>query len=161
MKLYEIKDKYRYNLERYDDAETQADLDGIALELTALEGALDEKAEACCGALANLRAETSAIEAEIERLERKKALAQNREKSLENYIGRCIGQGNKWKNGIHSVSWRKSERVQILDKDAVPGAYLREKLSYEPDLIAIKKDLECGADLPWATIEKRQNINIK
>lgn len=161
MKLYEIAEKYRYNLARYEDAETQAELDSIGLELTALEGDKSEKLEACCSALWNLRAETYAIKAEIERLHRLKVIAENREQGLEQYIARCVGAGERWKGKLHSISWRKSERVQILDREAVPGAYLREKLSYEPDLVAIKKDLECGADLPWAKIETRQNVQIK
>lgn len=161
MKLYEIAEKYRYNLARYEEAETQTELDSIALELIALEGEKSEKLSACCGALKGLRAETEAIATEIERLERLREIAEKREQALETYIANCVGVGESWKDALHKISWRKSERVKILDKEAVPGAYLREKLSYEPDLISIKKDLECGADLPWAVIEKRDNVQIK
>jgi hypothetical protein len=91
----------------------------------------------------------------------KQGAMENKIRHFESYIAHCLGEGNKWGNGLFNISWRASESVNVTDLTEIPANYLREKLSYEPDKDLIKKDLSIGAEIPGVEIVKKMNIQIK
>lgn len=107
--------------------------------------------------IAAIKAEIAAIKAEIDNLtERKKALESKTEHSKQRY--QQYLNGEKFKTGRLSVSYRKSESVEITDPDEVPDAYQRTKVIFEPDKASIKDALKSGHEVPGARlVEKDQH----
>jgi hypothetical protein len=161
MRLYEIVIDLETLLEAYNATEDDTERQAIADKIAALEISQDEKLNGCCKWLQKLRAESKAIKEETNRLMVKQGIKDNEIRRFENYISRCLGEGNKWDNGIFRISWRESQSVQVTDPSLIPGNYLRENLSYEPDKVLIKKDLEIGADIPGVELVKKQSIQIR
>lgn len=59
------------------------------------------------------------------------------------------------------LSLRKSQAVDVTDKDLIPQDYLRVKTVIEPDKNAIKTALKQGQDVPGAALIDRQSLQIK
>lgn len=161
MRLYEIVTDLETLFEAYNFTEDDTERQAIADKIAALEISQDEKLNGCCKWLQKLRAESKAINEEKNRLMVKQGIKDNEIRRFENYISRCLGEGNKWSNGLFKISWRSSESVQVTDPSLIPVNYLRENLSYEPDKVLIKKDLEIGAEIPGVELVKKQSIQIK
>lgn len=54
-----------------------------------------------------------------------------------------------------------SERVEVVDLEAVPEAYIRTKVVREPDKLLIKKDAGNLSGANWLTINKVRNLQIR
>lgn len=59
------------------------------------------------------------------------------------------------------VSFRKSSSVRVLDEQAIPAAYMAEKVTRSPDKAAIKSAIKSGADVPGAALVDTLNVQIK
>lgn len=161
MKLYDIQNQFKDALEALNNAETEAEYYEAEVRLSALDADKDAKLEACCAHLKNLRAEEEMIDNEIHKLKDKLDTAQAKANKFEAYLAACLVAGEPWTKGIHLIRWRKSKRVIITSEDDIPSAYKVEHLSYVPDKLLLKRDLECGATIPGANIREYQNILIK
>ena len=67
----------------------------------------------------------------------------------------------KFETGKVALSLRKSPYVYITDEKKLPEMFLRTTTSVEPDKNAIKKELTAGNKVDGATLEHRQNLQIK
>lgn len=164
LSLYQIKQQILEVLELLEDGgEFQTCTD----TLDALNLSLDEKLIGCCAWYKNLCARSEVFMHEAVRLKERADAIGRQADAFKAYIARCIGEGNKWSSGVHEIGWRKSTSVKLDEvaemnpTDYVPAAYLKEKLSYEPDKKLIKQDLESGATIPHCTLQKKMNIQIK
>jgi hypothetical protein len=72
-----------------------------------------------------------------------------------------LPEGEKWVKGVHSIGWRKSESVKVIDDILIPTAYMRETITYEADKQKIKTALKAGEIIPGTTLEIKNNIQIK
>lgn len=54
-----------------------------------------------------------------------------------------------------------SERVEVVDLEAVPEAYIRTKVVREPDKLLIKKDAGSLSGANWVAINKVRNLQIR
>lgn len=157
MKLYEICLEIQSILDDIDAGvigETDA-----AVELDALGKDGDEKIRNICGLIKNLEAESGAIDAEVSRLRKRSKSLEGRIDWLKNYIGSAVGEGNRWVNGVHRISWRRSKAVVVLES-LLDGKWWREKLVREPDKLAIKAELEAGNAIAGAVLNERWNMQI-
>lgn len=107
----------------------------------------------------NLRADAAAYKAEKDEFARRQKVAENKEKSLTEYLASVLS-GEKVKADRFSISYRKSQSVAITDSDSVPDEY---KIKQEPkiDKAKIKKAIKEGADIAGAELVENQNIIIK
>jgi hypothetical protein len=158
--LYDIEHK---RLELFDalTGDDEAAAARAKDELAAIEEVRDDKLAGCCGHLKNLESDVEAIQTEIVKLNDKLSAALKRADKFRDYIKFCIGEGSKWKNGVHSISWRKSEAVEIPDDEKVPSQYMRVTVTESPDRAAIKLDLRNGLQVDWAKIVERQSLQVK
>lgn len=159
--LYELNGRageIERELEHTEDPQLKS---ALLDELDALYLALDDKLEAYCVVIKNLDAERDAIDLEIVRLRNKSKALETTTEELIKRLKSTIGEGTKWGRGVHSISWRKSTAVKIVDEKAIPVQYLREILKYEPDKKLLLEDLKCKATIPGATLEERFNLTIK
>ena len=133
-------------------------------ELDALKMERDEKIENICLWVKNLRAEASAIKAEEKALADRRKAKENKADRLEQYVASNL-DGKPFETSKVKVTFRKSESVNILNEEAIPDRFLNIEVVRKPQKAEIKKYLKSlegsGEEVPWATIEKKNNIGIK
>lgn len=68
---------------------------------------------------------------------------------------------DKQKTPLFTVSYKKSDAVEITDLSAVPEIYINVKTERNPDKMAIKKAIKSGEKVPGAELKINMNIQIK
>lgn len=153
MKLYEIN---------------QAILDCIDLEtgeiiapekLEALQMDKHEKLRNIAFVALNAAADAKAYEEQEKKFEARKKAAKSTVEWAKETLKRELG-GKKMKEAEFSVSYRKSEAVEVADEAAVPDEF-RIRQPDKIDRAALKAALKNGAVIAGAQIVERQNIQIK
>ncbi len=155
-KLYEIMNE----IENFDfeiDEETGEILNFDALDR--LQVARDVKIENLCLWVKNLKSDAEAYKAEKESFAKKQKQAENRAASLHNFI-QTVLNGEKFKTDRVTVSYRKSEAIELEDKICVPDKYF---VPQEPklDKIGLKKAIKAGEEFGGVHLVERQNMSIK
>ena len=94
------------------------------------------------------------------------ALAESKEKELkrmDNFINFLMQSfwKEKLETNIYKISYRKSESVEIINEQAIPQEFMKEKTTITPDKTAIKEALKNWAEVPGATIKVNNNLQIK
>jgi len=159
MKLYEIDKAIAEELEFLEQAEETGETpESIKERLDALKIEREQKLAAIVAVAKNLEAEAEACENEAKRLRARSAWSRTRIEGLKWYVGQVL-KGEKWGNGVHAISYRNSEAVEVVDDAKIPSVYMREVLYWEPDKKQIKDDLKSGATIPG--VELRQKINVQ
>ena len=105
-----------------------------------------------------LRGTVEYQKAEIARITELKRTTEDRIERLTKVIRHAL-DGEKWKDGTHSVSYRKSKAVTITDYNALPLEYLKVKT--EPDKTAIKEAIKGGATVEGAMLVENTSVIIK
>ena len=128
--------------------------------LDALQMERNSKIENVALWIKNLQADANAFKAEKDAFadREKKALAKI--ESLKKWLAMaCDGQKfNTWRCAI---SFRKSERVEILDETKIPHEMLKATLSVTPDKAAIKEALKAGEVIEGCALVTNLNPTIK
>lgn len=141
----------------YVDTETGEVIDTEAIE--SLEMERDTKIRNIACWIRNLDAEEKAL-AEQEKIYRdRKNATHNKKEDLKEYLASFLA-GKKWKNEEVSISWRKSEAVEVTDMKKLSSYYLRYR---EPEVnkTLLKADLKAGVKLEGAVLTEKNNIQIK
>ena len=107
----------------------------------------------------NLKAESDAIKAEIQNLQKRKKTADNKAEGLKNYLEYVL-DGAKFKTPRLSVSYRKSESINITDLGQIGSDYLTYPEPI-PMKTEIKKALKEGKDIKGVELVTKTNIQIK
>lgn len=152
MTLYEINKE----LLNCIDEETGELLDVEKLEQLQLEK--DEKIENLALWIKDLKAESEALKAERENFDKRIKACNSKIESLKNYLQAAL-DGESFKTTRCSISYRKSEKVEVLDKTAIPKDYVDYDIV--PDKIAIKKAIKGGIEITGVELVKTQSIIIK
>jgi sulfur carrier protein ThiS len=103
------------------------------------------------------------IKSEIERLQK---LQETEEKHLEkakksiDWIMKATWT-EKLETALNNLSYRKSESVSILDENSIPEEYWKVKEVRSIDKIMIKEAIKSWKDVIGASIETKQNLQIK
>lgn len=112
---------------------------------------------------ANKLAQTKMLKDEIERLQSKLKPLNNTIERLEKYLDESLKM-----NGISdlevwtfSLSYRRSESVEIENEALLPIEFVKIKETKTPDKIAIKKAIGAGQQVTGATIKENFNLQIK
>lgn len=165
MTLYEI-DQAIYELLNRGftiDEETGEILDG-AEELEQLQMERSQKLESVALYIKGVEALIASIKAEEDTLAKRRKKKEDKVERLKKYLtDSIIGNGDtSFESAKVSVSFRKSEGVEVTDKTALDEKYWREKTTVkrEPDKTLIKEAIKSGVDVAGAVLEVRQNINI-
>ncbi len=135
-------------------------LDWLEDALRRVEDERDVKALNIACLIKNFRAEAEALKAEKTRLAKRQQAAERTIERLTTYLTSFIEPGLKLKDARAAIGWRKSESVVLsVSPDDLPEEYVRIKR--EADLRLIKEDLKAGEDVPGASLEERQNLQIR
>ena len=138
------------------DFETGEIIDETKLQALQLE--FDEKVEGIALWIKNLLAEAKMIKEEKDKLAARQKSCENKAESLKKYLSSALG-GEKFKTAKVSISYRKSESVEVEDVSLLGDDYL--KFKPEPDKTKIKDALKNGIALEGVTLVEKNNIQIK
>lgn len=138
------------------DFETGEIIDETKLQALQLE--FNEKVEGIALWIKNLLAEAKMIKEEKDNLAARQKSCENKAESLKRYLSSALG-GEKFKTAKVSISYRKSESVEVEDISLLGDDYL--KFKPELDKTKIKDALKNGIALEGVTLVEKNNIHIK
>lgn len=122
-----------------------------------------EKCDIYSKVIANYKAEAEACKSEAKRLKERADRAEKGAERMKDYMrywmqatGRDKVTAGNWK-----LSLRESVAVEVSDMEILPEGYIREKITREPDKVALKDALKGGAAIPGAELVTRTSLQIK
>lgn len=151
--LYEIND----DILSCVDMETGEVIDEDKLQQ--LQMKFDEKVEGIACWIKNLLSDAAAIKAEKDNLAEREKACKNKAESLKRYLQSALG-GEKFKTAKVSISYRKSESVEIADGAKIPDEYLKY-LEPEVKKTDLKKAIKSDETFEGVSLVEKQNIQIK
>lgn len=162
MNLYEIDQALTAEFWLLEQSEETGETpESIWERINALKIERDTKIASLCGYIKNLQGEADMVDSEITRLTETLNSIQGKMNSAKRLLSLAT-QGERWSNGIHSVVFKKTPpKVEVFDENKVPAAYMKENISYSPDKIAIRKDIEAGADIKFARLVSENRLYLK
>ena len=154
MRLYEIS-----------HAIVESQHDEVDIEqLKQLEMAFKDKAVACAAVTKNLRAESDAVDAEIQRLMRRKAAIDNNRQRLIDYLLAEMQKAgiDKIDGGIHQIRRAKSPLlIQIIDEDNVPTQFRKVVIERTVDKKAVREHVkETGEIVDGIAVVQNEHLRI-
>lgn len=138
------------------DAETGEIIDDKALE--GLELARDSKLENIACWIKNLKADAESYKKEKEVFIQKEKAAKNKAENLKRFLQLALN-GEKFKTSKVSISYRKSETVEIDELEKLSDEFI--KIEKKADKAAIKAAIKEGVEIVGARIVENNNIQIK
>ena len=158
MNLYNIKSEYLAIAQELAEGELTSELEQ-ALMIT--EANLQEKAINYGYVIKNFESEVNIIDEEIKRLNALKKARVNAVEKLKTNISDAMQLFGilEVKAPTFKMNFRKSESVEIYE--GLSQEYITEKISYQPDKIAIKNAIKEGKTVNGAGIIINYNLQIK
>ena len=161
MKLYEIDQAIMDCV----DFETGEILDAERLDALQMERTAKLEGVACW--IKNLTADAKAIREEEKALAERRKAAEKKAESLSKWLTNAL-QGEKLSTAKVAVSFRRSEGLDVIDMDSfcvwAMGNGRDDLLTFNTPTVnakAVKDAIKGGADIPYARIEERLNLQIK
>lgn len=112
----------------------------------------------------NLTAEAEAVQKQKMIFDARQKALKNRIESLKGYLSGNIAEGEKINEAEFTLSWRKSESVEVFNIKALQTDDFEHFLKYkepEVDKTAVKKAIKEGKAVPGCTLMVKQNLQIK
>lgn len=160
MTLYEIDQAIQYIVNNAIDAETGEILDeDMTAKLDELQMAREQKCENIACWIKDLTADAKAIREEEKALADRRRIIENKTERLKAYLRYALN-GDKLATPRCSVSYRKSQQVDVMLLDVVPEEFLRFK-DPEPDKTKIKDALKAGENVPGCALVETVSMIIK
>jgi len=159
MSLYDINSEINALLDMVDDDGVLSD--EILSNIDNLKMAESDKIENIGLAIKNMTAEAEAIRVETDNLLKRRRTLENRRESLKAYLLMYLESAHipKLSTARVVLSIRPSKAVVIHDESLIPGNYF--KIKREVSRETIKDDLLNGVDVPGASYETRQNLQVR
>lgn len=151
--LYEIDEQIMQCV----DFETGEIIDKEKLEALQLE--FEQKVEGIALWIKNLVAEAKMVKEEKDVLAVRQKTCENKAESLKKYLEGVL-RGEKFKTPKVSISYRKSESVQVDDVDKLDDDYLKYTAP-TVDKTKVKQALKQGIKLEGVSLVENNNIQIK
>ena len=139
------------------DTETGEVIDTEQLDKLTMEREAKLENIACW--IKELKAEAEALKAEKMAFAKRQQVAENKMESLKKYLAYAL-DGQAFKTVRASVTFRKSQAVEIADIYKLDENYLRYK-EPEADKTAIKEALKAGKTVAGATLVENTSVIIK
>lgn len=157
MKLYELADAVK-RIEELCDSEEEL---GLYLDQAKMQ--LQEKAGNIVKFRQYLTTRADAIGIEIKRLSDLQKQSLKRAENLENYISYSMTKNgiDKIETDIATLSFRKSESIEVENAELIPSEYIIIKEVKQVDKIAIKKAIKDGETVNGAILKQNLNLQIR
>lgn len=125
----------------------------------------NEKGENYLKAIRNLEADSKMFEEEKKFYDDKAKRAAKTADTLKRMIVTAMQNRDMSKKnfGTFSASLRRSESVNVTDEFYFDGnnKYIREKVTREPDKVAIKEAIKNGTEIIGASLDEKYSLQIK
>ena len=131
-----------------------------APEWDKLNMAYEEKVENIACYIKNLVSDIACFRAEENNLAARRKAAEKKVEFLKRLLLDNM-DGQKFSTVKCSVSFRRSEAVQVDDVNKVPVEWLRTKTTVEPDKTAIKAALKDGQEITGCKLVENTSVQIK
>lgn len=130
--------------------------------LDALQLSRDEKLANWCKYLKNCDLTEAALSELIDELQYKRTRVRAmKARSLEQ-LGKLLGAGVKWTNGVSSLSWRKSVRcVPLVPLEQMREVFVRVTESRAFNKEAATQYIKEHGEIPEAVMVESQNLQVK
>jgi len=158
MNLFEINAAIETAFMNCVDPET-GEVIGDTAELDALQIQRDEKVENIACLIKNLKAEAEAIQNEERKLKSRRQACENHAEWLKRYLANNL-QGEKFKSARVSISWRKSQAVEVEDVWKLPEEFVR-MADPEPKKRELAEALKQGIEIPGAELVDNLSMTIR
>ena len=159
-KLYELSTAYNAILQQLEDAD-ETQLEMLTDTLESVNASIEVKVEGISKML-KIISDTTAIDAEINRLQGMKKAAQSKEKWLKSYLQsqmEVMGL-TKVKTDLFQISIQNNPpSVDDYDPALIPAKY--QKVTYDIDRRRILEDLKKGLEIPGACLKQSKSIRIR
>ena len=129
-------------------------------KLNALQIERDEKIEGVGLAIKNLEAYITACQEERKNFDQNISKAEKQIEGYKHWLAEAT-KGQKFSTPRLSVSFRKSESVEVLDEKMVPADYIKWKSTSSVDKVAIKQALKAGFIVDGCELVTKNNIQVK
>lgn len=163
--LYRIPQALAEAFDRFTIDEETGELvgdDEARAAFEAAELAAGDKIEATCGWLASQAADVEAIKAEEARLAARRKAIENRSARVKALLLPAVeALGGKVKGVRFTASIRNVEAIDVIDLAEIPAEFKREKITIDPDKIAIKRAIKAGEEIPGAILVSRPSVSIR
>jgi hypothetical protein len=107
----------------------------------------------------DLKSESEALKAEKLEFAKRQQVAENKMESLKKYLSATLG-GKKIKETEFTISYRKSQAVEITDIEALPKGYLIIQ-DPVPDKKMMAENMKKGVEIPGAQMVEHESIIIR
>ena len=162
MNLFEVNANYKLAEDRlFATINEDGEIDPEALEaFQKIKEDRETVLESCILSIKNDKALIEAIDREIKALQDRKKSITNRVEWREGYLTNVL-DGDKFETAKARASFRKSEKVQIIDLNQIPSEFTKVKIETTADKTAIKNEIKAGREVAGASLETLLNIQIK
>ena len=152
-----------FNFACVDEETGEIDAEKVAEYLEALQLERGVKIENIAVYVKSLTSEAEAIKEEEKRLKERREAKERKAERLKEYLRTSLLMfgDSKFETARVALSFRLSKQVIVSDIDKLDKAYIKEKVEYSADKMAIKEAIESGAVIDGAYIEEKKNLNIK
>lgn len=168
MNLYELTTEYerlQEMLETEAEANDGAVSDELLEALTAAEGNIAAKIEACAKVVRNLEAEHDAVDAEIARLDKKADSLEKNIKRLKEAVATAMkrSQTQKVKTPIFTIWTQDRAHVEFEDEKKLPRDWCRTEVvtKYMPDRKGMAKYIQEGGEIPGVELVWNTSLQIR
>ena len=122
----------------------------------------DEKLSNWCRYLENMRLTELALTAAIDELREKKQRTQTMRERSKEQLARLLGAGNKWTDGVRSLSWRRSTRcIPRMGVEHMREMFVRVKESREFNKEYATEYIKTVSEIPEAVLVETLNLQIR
>lgn len=160
MTLWEINEQIEMLTSQLVDEETGEINEDIMEQLEQLDIDKHEKIENCGIVMKSLLAEVDAINEEIKTLKARASAKANRYDRLAEYVKKSLN-GDKFETSKVAFSYRKSDKVDVVNVDIVPEEFLKYETKISPMKSLIKKELKSGKEVPGCVLTESTNLQLK
>ena len=163
MRLYEISNQYNAILIELESVDGDDRLP-LLKELDAISEPLEKKAVNLAKYINNVRASSSAIGAEIKRLQAMQKAIDKREQDMMDYLEFNMRQCqiNKIECDLFKIQFQKNPpRVEIRDEDQVPDEYKKVKTEVSLDKLKMRDEMKLGVVIPGVELVQSEKLVIK
>ena len=162
--LYKLADEYR-ELQALSDTDDEGMALAVRDTLEAVGGEFNAKAQAIATLAINMGSMVEAIDAEVDRLNKRKQAIRNRQEALKDYLRDNMEAAGITKIScpLFSITCAKGREIAVINsEDQIPDEYMRVKTDIAPDKNAIAAALKDGKEVPGAHLERaKSSIRIK
>ena len=165
--LYQISDDIRYLMNLLESGEAtdeNGEINEVVIEqLQISQAELEQKGINYCYAIKELDNKLDNYKSEIARLNANKKQIENAQERMKNALKDAMVEFGieKLEGKTISVKLTKSKSVDVYDMTSLPTDFHRQKITIEPDKVAIKEAINNGQVIEGAHLKENINLRIK